>query len=952
MEKKLNTSQLEAVTHGEGPLLIIAGAGTGKTTVITERVKHLISEGLATPSEILALTFTEKAANEMEGRIDEALPLGYAQMWVMTFHSFCDRILRQDGFHIGLDTKFRLMTTADSLDLLKRNLYLLGLDYFAPLGNPTKFLSGLLSHFSRLQDENVTPDEYLDWAQKYEQENGNKSEEEKLESLKWKELSEVYKKYEELKIKNSLFDFGDLITKTILLFEKRSNVLLEYQKKFKYILVDEFQDTNYAQNKLVTLLTGRDGNITVVGDDDQSIYRFRGAAVSNMLQFREHFPSTKIVTLTDNYRSKQTILTAAHTLISHNNPDRLEVIEKIDKKLVSHVEGLGKIELTNPQESRDEADFVSKKILELKDTYDFSDFAVLVRANNHAESFVRSFEQTGIPYQFLGPGKLFSELEIVDLFSYLRVVADIHNDAALYRVLSSEVFAIDPLSLAKMSSKARHEQLFLFDSLEIDSTAESPDSEKILSLLTLITDHVKRSRDESIISLLLEYLEKSGLRENLIKEDSMESLKKIQNIEKFLGKIKSFEINNAKASFSEIVDWIDLQTEINESPSAAEVEIGEEDKVNILTVHSSKGLEFPVVFLVNLVSQRFPSMERREQIPIPDALIREVLPSGDFHLQEERRLFYVGLTRAKNEVYLTGAKFYGDGKREKKLSPFVVETLGELRPNEFSSKILEKIEVVKQHSLPQKFALKSISYSQIEKFKVCPLHYKLNYILKLPTPPSAAQSFGVSFHATLKDFYDHVALGSEPTKALLNDLLSKNWIREGYSSKEHLDKTYQKASSFLEYYFDTWFDSKTKPIALEQPFSFRIEDLSVKGKIDRIDETPTGIHIIDYKTGSNAMTQKEADSALQLSIYALAATKIPEAPFHRKPTDITLSLMYFDTKEIVTTHRTATQLKEAEEEILDWALKISESDFSCSGNFLCGNCEYKSYCAASLNSSD
>lgn len=953
MAKDLNSAQREAVTHGNGPLLIIAGAGTGKTTVITERVKHLITSGGAKPSEILALTFTEKAADEMEARIDEALPYGYTQMWVMTFHGFCDRVLRQDGFHIGLDTKSKLLTTADSLDLLKKNLYRLGLNYFAPLGNPTKFLYGLLSHFSRLQDENITPAEYVEWAQKQKKENRSMDESEILEEAKWKELAKAYLKYEELKIEKSLFDFGDLITKTILLFEKRPNVLKEYQKQFKYILVDEFQDTNYAQNKLVTLLAKQNG-ITVVGDDDQSIYRFRGAAVSNMLQFRSHFPETKIVTLTENYRSKQTILTAAHELISYNNPDRLEVIENIDKKLIAHTKGLGLIEFCNPGQNSDEADFVTEKIKELHEKkYDFSDFAVLVRANNHADAFIRSFENAGIPYQFLGPGKLFNEPEIMDLIAYLRVISDVHNDTSLYRVFSSEIFEIDPLLLASFSSAARREHQFLFDYLH--KTSDSLDSEnkqKIDTLVELITTHIKRSRNESALLLLLEYLEKSGIREKLIQQDSAESLQKVQNIEKFFSKIKNFENGNATPSLQDIVEWIDLQTEVNESPAASELEWETEDKVNVLTIHSSKGLEFPVVFIVNLVSQRFPSMERREQIPIPEELIREVLPSGDFHLQEERRLFYVALTRAKEQVYLTGAKFYGDGKREKKVSPFVFETLGEKKPITHEVKERTPHIVTSPDKTITQQKLKSISYSQIETFKVCPLHYKLSYILKLPTPPSAAQSFGISFHSTMHLFHEQIKNGAKPTTDLLNTILESEWKRDGYTSADHILKSKEKAEQFLSYYFDHWFTPHDNPIALEQPFSFKLHNLYVKGKIDRIDESEKGIHIIDYKTGANALTQKDADSNLQLSIYALAATTIPEKPFHRKPSEVTLSLYYFDTKEIVTTTRTAAQLKIAEEEILEWVQKIEESDFTCSGNFLCRDCEYKSFCISSLNSAD
>jgi len=286
---KLNKEQIDAIKFGKGSLLIIAGAGTGKTAVVSERIKYLILGEHAKPSEILALTFTEKAAREMEERVDIGLPYGYTQMWIMTFHSFCERILKREALHIGLDPRYKLMSEANAIQLLRKNLFKLDLNYFRPLGNPNKFISGMLQHFSRLQDEDVSPADYVSWVKRQNDKKANDklSEEEKIEKEKYQELARVYKVYDELKVKEGLMDFGDLIIKTLKLFRDRPNILLEYQKQFKYILVDEFQDTNYAQNELTKLLAGKNGNINVVGDDDQSIYRFRGAAVSNIIQFRK-----------------------------------------------------------------------------------------------------------------------------------------------------------------------------------------------------------------------------------------------------------------------------------------------------------------------------------------------------------------------------------------------------------------------------------------------------------------------------------------------------------------------------------------------------------------------------------------------------------------------------------------------------------------------------------------
>jgi len=372
----LNAEQQEAVTFGDGPLLIIAGAGTGKTTVVTERIKHLISSGKAKPSEILALTFTEKAAREMEERVDVIMPYGYTQMWISTFHKFCDRILRQEAIHIGLNPAYRLMTDTDATMLFRKNLFHFELDYFRPLGNPTKFIAGMLQHFSRLQDEDVNPTQYLDWVnskheiRKSKQIQNSKSEilndEEELEYKKYLELARAYKAYQDLKVKEGVMDFGDLITQTLALFRKRKNMLAFYQKQFTYILVDEFQDTNIAQNELVVLLAGKLQNVTAVCDDDQSIYKFRGAAVSNVLSFRKHFPKSKLIVLSQNYRSTQAILDASYQLIQHNNPDRLEVKEHINKKLTAAGKKSGQWPtLIYVDRVENEADEVAKIIREL-----------------------------------------------------------------------------------------------------------------------------------------------------------------------------------------------------------------------------------------------------------------------------------------------------------------------------------------------------------------------------------------------------------------------------------------------------------------------------------------------------------------------------------------------------------------------------------------------------------
>lgn len=956
-EKILNKEQLEAIRHNEGPLLIIAGAGTGKTTVITERIKYLILKKGVNPSEILALTFTEKAAQEMEERVDVAMPYGYTQMWISTFHSFCDRILRSEAIHIGLNPAYRLLTEAQSILFLRENLFKFRLEYFRPLGNPNKFLEGMLSHFSRLKDEDISPDEYLLWAQK------QKSKADENEVKKTQELTNAYKTYEELKVKKGVMDFSDLISNALKLFRTRKNILATYQNQFKYILVDEFQDTNFAQNTLAILLAGDRKNITVVGDDDQAIYRWRGAAIANIIQFKKHFPKAKVVTLTTNYRSTEEILNVSYQLIQHNNPDRLEVKEHINKKLVSMRKVRGdKVEFIHAARVEDEAEMVAKKIKELtRDQYRFSNVAILLRANDHSQPFIRAFERHKIPYQFLGPGRLFHQEEIKDLIAYLKVLYNFEDSSSLYRVLVMPIFGFESIEIAVLLNLAKKKNYTLFEALEKTNEIflKPQTKEKVEKIAVMIKRHLERIAKDTAGQILYYFLEDSGLLKKLLKSEGDKDERRAKNIAKFFDKLKTFEVERQEATVFAVVDWIDLSMQMGESPLAADMDWAQNNAVNILTVHSSKGLEFPIVFIVNLVTQRFPTRERREQMPIPQELIKEILPTGDYHLQEERRLFYVAMTRARDHLFLTAANFYGEGKRERKISPFAYEVLGEETIKKITSEQLDN-RTMKQLSLiewkqptsrpasnlkPLSFSVTYLSYSQIQTFDICPLHYKLRYILKIPVPQTAAQSFGTSIHSTLRDFYQAWIRREKLQINKVLGLLEKNWINEGYTSKSHERSAFEKAKHILLKYLKKNFSKKQIPIALELPFKFVIENLKIGGRIDRIDLLKDKkIEIIDYKTGNNIPDEKELENNLQLTFYALAATHVNDKILNKKPGEVLLSLYFLEADKKITTTRTKEQLEAAKKLILKKAEEIGKSEFLCSGATLCKNCEYKILC--------
>lgn len=977
----LNSQQKQAVTYANGPLLIIAGAGTGKTNVITYKIAWLIEQKLAKPDEILALTFTDKAAQEMEERVDKLLPYGVFDMWISTFHSFCQRILENHALDVGLSPDYRLLNQTETWLLMRKNLYKFNLDYYRPRGNPSKFIHALLKLFSRLKDENITPEEYLKHAESLTSSADNTMSDESavLESRRIKETAESFYQYQQIMIDNNFLDFGDLIYYANKLFLERPNILQKYQKQFKYILIDEFQDTNFAQYQLIKILTNVNSNLTAVGDDDQAIFKFRGASVSNILNFKKDFPKADAIILTKNYRSSQNILDTAYQFIRHNNPDRLEN-QFIDKKLYAQTDKQGKIDFIKAADGSDEVNQVIKKIKELlqKQETNYNDIAILVRANSAADLFTEALEREKLPFIYLANAGLFQQQIIIDLLSYARILTDRADSIALSKILTIPGLGIDAEDILKINYWAKRKTHSLFETLENIRALPNIKEEtvqKIENLIFTLKENSKQAHDAAAIEMLIKILNDTQYREHLLSLEQQNPAKTMQCssfINQLASKIKNYAELYDDKTIKGFIEHVDMEREAGDTGSLSQdlTEMGPE-AIKILTIHSAKGLEFKYVFIVNMVQQRFPTNRRKEQIEIPMDLIktREILPQGDEHLQEERRLFYVALTRAKQGIFLTAAQNYG-GKRNTRPSQFLLEA-GILKDkNEFEVKTIftNKITSISQsvsnvqvsnvkYPIPSEF-----SYSQIAAFRKCPLQYKYQFILKIPQDKGKGTfSFGQTMHSTMLHIFKRIKMRALSTQTSLfekmttaspqkNNLITideiyqiyqQKWIDDWYDDAQNKKHCYKAGKKILKEFYECHQNNWPVPLYLEKPFHINLDNYILKGRIDRIDKINdnTGIEIIDYKT-SLYKEKLCSDDKTQLLIYQIALENYVPPPQK-------LTYYYLDEKKqgAISFIGNADEISKTKKELIDTNNQIKQSNFPAKpSEFTCKYCDFRNIC--------
>ena len=621
---KMNPQQKEAILTTEGPLLVMAGAGSGKTRVLTHRIAYLMSEKQVSPYNILAITFTNKAAREMKERVEKLIGERGKDVWISTFHSMCVRILRRDIDLIGYDLNFGILDDADQLSVIKTVMEDLNLD---PKRQSPKYF---LSQISNAKNELKTPS---DLNKEFENE----------------DVIRVYEKYQQTLFKNNRVDFDDLLMLTVHLFEKHPEVLSFYQNKFQYIHIDEYQDTNHAQYKIVTLLAEKFRNICVVGDSDQSIYSWRGANIENILSFESDYPDASVVLLEQNYRSKQMILNAANDVIKNNSGRR-------DKQLWSD-RGEGEaIEYHRASDGDVEANYIADKIASMRrDAYDYHDFAVLYRTNAQSRAIEQALLRQNIPYRLVGGQSYFKRKEIKDLMAYLRLICNPDDDLSFVRVVNEPKRGIGAASIDKLSHFAAESELSLMSSIQ-DATGVVAKAtlNKLMDFKTMIYMLRAQIEDHSLASFIDLVLSQTGYLEMLENENTIEADSRIDNLGEFKSMATQFEDVDldeilAEEESEERADDLPTMTKLiillNDLMLQTDTETEEEaneSKVTLMSIHAAKGLEFPVGFICGFEDGIFP--------------LRSAIEQGADDLEEERRLAYVAITRAEDLLFITNAQ--------------------------------------------------------------------------------------------------------------------------------------------------------------------------------------------------------------------------------------------------------------------------------------------------------
>jgi DNA helicase-2/ATP-dependent DNA helicase PcrA len=967
---QLNDAQRRAITHGEGPLLVIAGAGTGKTRVITERIRHLLqSDGSLSGENILGLTFTNKAAGEMKARVVRSTGERGKAVTLATFHAFCESLLKEAS------PERLMIDKVDHWILLRRNLERLKLDKYRRLADPGQFLNDFVEFFSRCQDELVSSEDYQRYADalaaQLENERAALDEDtlkERTEGVALQqEIARAYRASEELLREKKRVSFGSLITGAVELLETNTEVRRTLQEKYRYILVDEFQDTNIAQLRLLELLAGPQKNIVAVGDNDQAIYRFRGASFGSFKLFLERFAgwregqdSTKFrVSLVENYRSTPNILRVATQVIAQNT-----VSADFPKKVLSaNKEESEKVRIVELETEQDEARWIVNELLRLHAAgRKWRDFAILYRQHAHRDELVEELSRHTVPF-VISKLSILDHPLVKDVLAYLRLIATPFDDIASARVLAAPAWSLKPADLVRLAERARKGKKALYDMLQLPQGQLPFDSShsslgRLVDFFSEQRKTLRRRTAREILADLIEWLE-------VAQRASPHDRKYVTRLSEFA---KEWESKSETRGLSEFVEYLDYYSQAGGTISLEEDFPG--DAVQLMTVHGAKGLEFPQVFLLRVNNKKFPATERPHVFEFPAALMKEGEPAEQFHIQEERRLFYVALTRAENRLTLTTLT-----EKKGKIPVFVEDMLMDpaikRRDIHQMSPKLPELPITAKKDSPlagdsQLFPASSeppkifsriadwalefhpptpepltLSPSAVSGYRSCPQKFLFSRSWSLKEGPKAVLTFGSVMHTTIKRFVDQLRKGVKLPFTEVARIFETEWTSAGFED-DYQEKGYkQDGLEQLRAFHASMLEVPPKVLEQEKSFELPLENnVTIIGRMDQVNSLGRkDVEIVDYKTGK---PKKDADAKkdLQLSLYALAAKEI----FEWNP--VRLVFCYLQNNQTLVTTRDAKQLDEAQKIVLEAAADIRAGEFPPKPGFICRNCAYKPICPA------
>lgn len=937
----LNPSQREAVEHWDSPLLIVAGAGTGKTLVMARRMAYGHLTGRSPLARTLALTFTEKATREMQERLDALLPYGTSDRWVHTFHAFCERVLRRYGTEIGLSPQFTRLTETDFIAFIRARLPRLGLTRYAPKGSPTHTVQAIAHHISRLRDEGRTAQDYLAYAQ------GVEDTDEREGAL---ELARAYAAVEEMLMEEHCVDFGGLLLWVWRLLNERPAVCAALQTQFSEVLVDEFQDTNWVQYAIVKTLVAPHGRVSVVGDDDQAIYAFRGASVQNILSFQEDFPQSKVIVLEENYRSRQGILTVATDFIRLNNPHRLEAVltERYGrgKNLKSQTTEDATLAHWRFATGQEEASGVVEECVRLHDEegYAWQDMAILARGNDHLLPFADQCRARGIPYGLPGEQGLYKTDSVLDTLALLRwIVGGADSSLHVFRLLTHPTLGLADADVLLCNREAKATGRTLDALIAEPPAALSVEGKRRAQEWHECVEALRgASRRQKAFELFLFAIEKSGILGTIIAQEEPARTRQFQALRACADRLEALERIAPYGSLREVVDALDAEQELGDEGEVEQSEAGP-DEIRLLTIHKSKGLEFRAVFVVNLVNQRMPASRRSSPLPIPLPLVRMPAQGDDPHTEEERRLFYVALTRAKERLTLTWAVSYG-GARGKNASPFLLAC----SIPETDKASMSQVQVLALPSpyrgtlrSPRAEPLSALSFSQIRAFDSCPLQYQFTHVWHVPTVKGKASMVGNITHKIVEVlFAEWRESEAPPSPERMERALGEYWQALGEGSAVEQSQERARVAGAVRWAVQEAQAQGTRVHGVEVPFLSDMDGIALRGKIDRVDMLADGVAIVDYKTG-RAKTEEELtfDDKLQLLLYQIIAPQIFGVPVIR------LSLWYVMEERVVSFLGTEKELEKAKKYVSEAAAQIRQGVFAATPNArTCASCDYRHIC--------